>query len=172
MFPCLKCVLNVEMCSYYPFSGGRNTDCKSNPSCLSLAIENRSRTQTCQSSCDLWEFQVCTTLFFPLIMLILGTFRLSNVWLFWSREKVSSLFLLFPDVIHFFGIKILISQNKLQQMCWISKTKLDVQENRSAFHWKHSFQQTVPVWKPVRLATSSQDAVEVEISMQVYSPYS
>ena len=26
-------------------------------------------------------------------------------------------FLLFPDVIHFFGIKILISQNKLQEMC-------------------------------------------------------
>ena len=29
MFPCLKCVLNVEVCSYHPFSGGRNTDCKS-----------------------------------------------------------------------------------------------------------------------------------------------
>lgn len=67
---------------------------------------------------------VLPSLPFPLIVLILGTFRLSNVWLFWSWGKVSSLFFIFSDVAYFFDIKILISQGKLQEMGWGVKTNL------------------------------------------------
>lgn len=54
----------------------------------------------------------------------LWTFKLSSVWLLRGWERVLSLFLIFSYVIYFFDIKILISQDKCQEMVWGMKTNL------------------------------------------------